>query len=140
MLFRSRRDRGRARRQTASSSSPATPSPPRRSLIPLFEKRLNDLKEHPLVGEVRNSGLMGGVELVADKATKRSFDPKRGVGAQTAMFLQSHGAILRAIGDTIALCPPMVIKEDELNALFDRLELALDDAEGWVNKDDLRNA
>ena len=111
-----------------------------RSLIPLFEKRLSALKEHPLVGEVRNSGLMGGVELVADKVTKRSFDPKQGVGAQTAMFLQSHGAILRAIGDTIALCPPMVIKEDELNALFDRLELALDDAEGWVNKDDLRNA
>jgi len=110
-----------------------------RSLIPLFETRLAKLADHPLVGEVRNSGLMGGVELVADKATKRSFNPKQGIGAQTVLFLQSHGAILRAIGDTIALCPPMVIREDELNSLFDRLELALDEAEHWVNKEGLRS-
>jgi len=110
-----------------------------RSLVPLFEKRLSALADHPMVGEVRNSGLMAGVELVADKKTKRSFNPKQGIGAQTAVFLQSHGAILRAIGDTIALCPPMVIKEDELNALFDRLELALNDTEAWVSSEKLRD-
>ena len=111
-----------------------------RSLVPVFEARLGKLKDHPLVGEVRNSGLMGGVELVADKSSRRSFDIKQGVGAKTAMFLQAHGAILRPIGDTIAMCPPMIIKEDELNALFDRLELALDDAEAWVSSEGLRNA
>ena len=52
----------------------------------------------------------------------------------------NHGAILRAIGDTIALCPPMIISADELNALFDRLELALDETESWVNKENLRTA
>ncbi|MFD0915916.1 aminotransferase [Pseudahrensia aquimaris] len=111
-----------------------------RSMTPLFERRLEALKDHPLVGEVRSSGLLGGVELVADKATKRAFDPKQGVGPQTAVHLQKHNLILRPIGDTIAICPPMIIEEDELNALFDRLELALDDTEHWVAKEGLRGA
>ncbi|MEO0546675.1 MAG: aminotransferase [Pseudomonadota bacterium] len=111
-----------------------------RSLTPLFEKRLAALADHPLVGEVRNSGLMGGVELVADKITRRSFNAKTGVGAQCAVFCQERGAILRAIGDTIALCPPMIIAEDELNALFDRLGKALDDTLVWVEREELRAA
>lgn len=111
-----------------------------RSLTPLFEKRLAALADHPLVGEVRNSGLMGGVELVADKITRRSFNAKTGVGAQCAVFCQERGAILRAIGDTIALCPPMIIAEDELNALFDRLGKALDDTLAWVEREELRAA
>ena len=109
-----------------------------KAMTPLFEARLAKIADHPLVGEVRNSGLMGGVELVADKASKRAFTPKQGVGPKCAEFCQEHGAILRPIGDTIALCPPMIISEDELNALFDRLELALDDAEAWVHKENLR--
>ena len=111
-----------------------------RKLTPIFEKRLAQLSEHPLVGEVRNSGLMGGVEIVADKDSRKSFNPKQGVGAQCAVFVQQHGAILRPIGDTIALCPPMIINEDELNELFNRLEKALDDTENWVRQDKLREA
>lgn len=109
-----------------------------RAITPLFEKRLAKLTDHPLVGEVRNSGLMGAVELVADKSTKRSFNPKQGIGAQCAVFCQQHGVILRPIGDSIALCPPMIISEDEINELFDRLEKAIDDTEAWVAKEDLR--
>lgn len=111
-----------------------------RALIPTFEARMKKIAEHPLVGEARFSGLMGGVELVADKKTRSSFAPTMGVGPQCSTFLQKRGAILRPIGDTVALCPPMVISESELNALFDRLELALDDTEGWVNKEGLRAA
>ncbi|MCO6392140.1 aminotransferase class III-fold pyridoxal phosphate-dependent enzyme [Aliihoeflea aestuarii] len=111
-----------------------------RKISPLFEARLKKVADHPLVGEVRFSGLMGGVELVADKATKRSFDPKSGVGAQTARFCEANGVILRAIGDTIAFCPPMVINEAELNELFDRFEKALADAAGWVAKEGLQKA
>ena len=105
-----------------------------RAITPLFERRLAALSDHSLVGEVRNSGLMAGVEIVANKATKQSYNPKLGVGAQCAVFCQEHGAILRAIGDTIALCPPMIISEEELNQLFDRLEKALNDTELWIAK------
>jgi 4-aminobutyrate---pyruvate transaminase len=111
-----------------------------RSLIPTFEARMRRIGEHPLVGEARFCGLVGGAELVADKATRRPFDAKRGVGAMTAKLLEGHGAILRAIGDTIAICPPMVITEAELNELFDRFERALDDAESWVGREALRAA
>ncbi len=109
-----------------------------RGLMPLFERRLKALADHPLVGEARVAGLLGGVELVADKSTKRSFDPKAGVAAKASAFVEKRGAILRPIGDTIALCPPMIIREDELNALFDRLEGALDDTEQYVTAQQLR--
>jgi 4-aminobutyrate--pyruvate transaminase len=111
-----------------------------RRLMPLFESRMKRLAEHPLVGEARYCGFVGGAELVADKKTRRSFDPKQGVGPQTAKLIEGNGAVLRAIGDTIAICPPMIIKEDELNELFDRFEKGLDEAEAWVAKEGLRTA
>lgn len=111
-----------------------------RNMTPTFEARLRKVADHPLVGEVRSAGLVGGVEMVADKATKRSFDPKKGVGAQIAKFCENRRVILRAIGDTIAFCPPMIINEAEMNEMFDRFELALADAEAWVSKESLRQA
>ncbi|MHB2265372.1 aminotransferase [Aliihoeflea sp. PC F10.4] len=111
-----------------------------RKVSPVFEARLKKVADHPLVGEVRYAGLVGGVELVADKATKRSFDPKSGVGAQVAKFCENNGLIQRAIGDTIAFCPPMIISEGELNELFDRFEKALGEAEAWVSKEGLQKA
>lgn len=109
-----------------------------RALAPVFEARLRRIAEHPLVGECRSSGLVGGVEMVADKATKRPFDPRNGVGSQLIRFLENRGAILRSLGDTIAFCPPMIITEAELGELFDRFELALADTEAWVHKEGLR--
>lgn len=109
-----------------------------RSLMPLFEKRMTALCEHPLVGETRFSGLLGGVELVADKKTRRAFHAGHGIGPKAVAFLEKRGAILRALGDTVALCPPMIIQPDELNALFDRFERALDETETMVARDGLR--
>ncbi len=106
-----------------------------RDLTPVFEAELAKLADHPLIGEVRNSGLMGAVEIVADKTTKASFDPKLGVGAQCAVFIQQRGAILRPIGDSIALCPPMIITEDQLVELMARLKLALDDTYSWLKSE-----
>lgn len=111
-----------------------------RNQTPAFEARLAKLKDHPLVGDVRNSGLMAGVELVSDKASKKGFEPKATVGAKAVKFMQEHGLILRAIGDTIAICPPMVITQEEINLMFDKLELALDDTEQMVGKESLRAA
>ncbi|MEL7273079.1 MAG: aminotransferase [Pseudomonadota bacterium] len=111
-----------------------------RTMTPHLEKHLAALADHPLVGEVRNSGLMGGVELVADKSTKRTFNPKQGVGPQCAHFCQQAGLILRPIGDTLAICPPMIINEEEIGLLFERLTIALDQTEAWIEKEGLRAA
>jgi 4-aminobutyrate--pyruvate transaminase len=109
-----------------------------RGLMPLFEARMRKIGEHPLVGEARCCGLVGGAEIVADKRTKRSFDPKQGVGPMASKLIEENGAILRALGDTIGICPPMVISAAELNELFDRFEKGLDEAEAWVSKQGLR--
>ncbi len=98
-----------------------------RTLIPVFEARMARLEDHPLVGEARRCGLVGGVELVADKAKRTAFAPTDGAGAKVVKALEGHGAILRAIGDTVAICPPMIISEAQLHELFDKLELALED-------------
>lgn len=107
----------------------------------IFQKRLHALGDHPLVGNTRGRGLLGAVELVADKATKRSFAPSAGVGAKAVNASMDHGLINRAVaGDTIGLCPPLIIKEDELHEMFDRLEKALADTEAYVSKGNLRTA
>jgi 4-aminobutyrate--pyruvate transaminase len=89
--------------------------------------RLHALSDHPLVGETRGLGLMGAVELVADKTTKRSFDARARIGARAAAFAEDEGVLLRILGgDSVALCPPLVISPDEIDDMFERLSRALD--------------
>ncbi|PCH82660.1 MAG: aspartate aminotransferase family protein [Hyphomicrobiales bacterium] len=111
-----------------------------RGRMPVFEQRIGKLSDHPLVGSARCKGLIGGVEIVADKATKRPFSPSHGVGAFVSNALQERGVILRNLGDTIAICPPLIISDNELDQLFDMLELALDDTEAMVSTNQLRNS
>ncbi len=98
-----------------------------RAIAPRMQDRLRRLGDHAIVGEARGVGLVGAVELVANKATKASFDPKAAVGPYLAKRAQQQGLIVRAIGDTIAVCPPLIIAGGEIDMLFDRLQLALDD-------------
>jgi 4-aminobutyrate---pyruvate transaminase len=111
-----------------------------RDVAKVFEARLQKLSDHPLVGEVRSMGLIGAIEMVADKKSKRPFDPKKLVGATTANVLQDNGFITRALGDSIALCPPLIISEDQIHEMFDIIARTLDHTEAWVRKDDLRAA
>ncbi|ACL60357.1 aminotransferase [Methylobacterium nodulans] len=105
---------------------------------PHFQRRLEALAEHPLVGEARGVGLIGGLEIVADKATKRQYDPKAGVAARCVAFAQGEGLIVRFLaGDRIAVCPPLVIVPDEIDALFDRLTRALDRTADWIRQEGL---
>ena len=69
---------------------------------------------------------MGAVELVKDKETFAPFDPIGSAGPVLAEVGHSEGIILRAIGDVLAVCPPLIIKENEIHELFDRFENTLD--------------
>jgi 4-aminobutyrate--pyruvate transaminase len=100
---------------------------------PQFQARLARLREHTLVGEARGIGLIGGVEIAADKASKAQFEPKAGVAARCVAFAQAEGLIVRfLVGDRVAVCPPLVIRPDEIDTLFDRLERALDRTAAWI--------
>jgi 4-aminobutyrate--pyruvate transaminase len=101
---------------------------------PQFQARLAALADHPLVGQARGMGLVGGIELVADKRSKRSFEPKAGVAAQAVRFAQQEGLILRFIaGDVISICPPLIIAPNEIDELFARLGRALDRTVSWAH-------
>jgi 4-aminobutyrate--pyruvate transaminase len=109
-----------------------------RHVAPVFQRRLKALAQHPLVGEAVGVGLIGAIELVADKTTKRNFEGTKQVGATLAGFAQAEGLIVRALlGDRVALCPPLVITEAETNELFDRLERALARSLDWATKEKL---
>lgn len=98
-----------------------------------FQRRLHALSDHPLVGEVRGIGLIGAIELVANKAARRNFDPRLGIGAHTVERATEHGLIVRGlINDTVAFCPPLIITDDQINDMFDIFERALDDTAGHV--------
>jgi len=103
-----------------------------RDVAPTFQSRLAALGDHPLVGEARGVGLLAGVELVADKARKTPFDPKRGVGLRAARFCEEEGLILRPLVNTLALCPPLIIDGQEIDQLFDSLGRALDKTQKWL--------
>ncbi|MFZ3360121.1 MAG: aminotransferase class III-fold pyridoxal phosphate-dependent enzyme, partial [Xanthobacteraceae bacterium] len=103
---------------------------------PRFQARLQALGDHALVGEARGLGLIGGLELVADKTTKRSFAPHHGVGGRAVQFAEAEGLIVRAVlGDVLTLCPPLVISAAEIDDMFDRLTRALDKALDWVTRE-----
>jgi 4-aminobutyrate---pyruvate transaminase len=108
------------------------------TLTPLFQRRLRALIDHPLVGEARGVGLVGGLEVVAEKATKRAFSPKQGVAPKVVFFGQQEGVIVRAIGDTISICPPLIITAAEVDEMFDRITRAFDKTEEWVREEWLR--
>ena len=89
---------------------------------PQFQKRLSAFADHPLVGEVRGMGLVGAIELAADKASKTPFDAKKGLGARVVANAQAEGLIVRFIaGDVISICPPLIIQPAEIDELFDKL-------------------
>ena len=83
---------------------------------------------HPLVGDARSIGLLGAIELVADKATKRQFDPALKLNETIADIAWKHKLIFRAFGDNIlGFAPALCFTESDFDALFERLQLTLDE-------------
>lgn len=92
-----------------------------------FLQRLESLRDHPLVGEVRGVGFISALELVNDKAAKSVGGPVGQLGATMNRALTKHGAISRNLGDAVAFCPPLIMTDDQADALFGIVEAALDD-------------
>ena len=89
---------------------------------------LAPLADHPHVGEVRQRGLMVGIELVADKETKDPFPEHLQVGAEVARAARPRGAVVRPLGDVVVLMPPLAMTEPELARLVQATAEAIDEA------------
>jgi adenosylmethionine---8-amino-7-oxononanoate aminotransferase len=88
-------------------------------------QRLAGLRELAVVGDIRQRGLMVGVELVRDRATRARFDAADRVGHWVCMALRRRGVILRPLGDTLVLMPPLSIAEAEIDLLVDAVRDAI---------------
>lgn len=91
-----------------------------------FQGGLRALADHPLVGEARGVGLMGAVEIVADKATKAAYPKEAGFAAIATRVSHEEGLILRVIGNSLALCPPLIVTEADVDEILRLLGVILD--------------
>ena len=103
-----------------------------RRVMPRFQERLRSFADHPLVGECRGVGLMGGIELSPDRARAAAFATPGKVGPRLAAEMLDRGVIVRAMGDTVGVCPPMIITEEQIDELFAPMEAALDATHAWA--------
>ncbi len=112
-----------------------------RRVSPALQNGLRAFLDHPLVGNVRGVGLMAALELVADKATKRSFDPAFKIKDFLRQSAQQHGLIIRSAlsGDSVAFSPPLIITEDEIGEMMQRFAAALDDTTRWIEESGFRD-
>ena len=93
---------------------------------PYLQQQWAKLGEHPLVGEARMVGLMGALELVANKETLERFDEDKGVGKTCRDLLIDNGLVMRAVGDTIVTAPPLIITHEQAEELVDMTWKCLD--------------
>jgi adenosylmethionine-8-amino-7-oxononanoate aminotransferase len=95
---------------------------------PRFERGLQALRHHPLVGDARQRGLLGALELVADKRTKRAFDPSLRLPDRITAAARRNGVIFRAFADgNLGFAPALSFTAADFDLLFERLEKTLDE-------------
>src|SRR5206468_8881800 len=79
------------------------------------------LADHPIVGDVRGAGLLAAVEFVADRESRRFFDPALKVGAQVASACLARGLIARPMpqGDILGFAPPLCLTKDDAKRIVE---------------------
>lgn len=97
---------------------------------PYLANALRRLDAHPLIGETRSLGLIGAIEIVAEKGTHKRFKGEEGhAGPVVRDLCIRNGLMVRAIRDSLVMCPPLIISEAEIDRLVDILEKSLTEAE-----------
>ncbi len=91
-----------------------------------FQRRMAELKDHPLVGDVRGRGLIAGVEMIADKTTRRRFEPVGKAGKLCFRHCLDNGLISRPVSDTMAFSPPLIISREQIDEMIEIFRQCLD--------------
>tara|TARA_B110000014_G_C20106128_1_gene581694 strand:- start:182 stop:1561 length:1380 start_codon:yes stop_codon:yes gene_type:complete len=106
-------------------------------IAPYLQKRLRELKSHPLVGEIRGQGLLAAVELVKNKEKKELFDPPGKVGTICRDHCMNNKLIMRAVRDGMMCSPPLTISKDDIDKCIIRLKISLDATLNDIQKLDI---
>ncbi len=101
-----------------------------KAVEPAFVGGMKALEDHPLIGEASGIGLIGAIEVVKDKATRQMFPAEADVMGQIAANARKNGLLLRIIGNRIAFSPPLVISAAEVDEMYRRMRVTLDDTLG----------
>jgi 4-aminobutyrate--pyruvate transaminase len=102
-----------------------------------MQKRLREFTDHPLVGEIRGKGMIGAIEMVANKQTGQAFS-NGAVGAFAQQACQTHGMITRSVaGSSLAFCPPLIVTEAQIDEMIEKFGKALGDTLGFVQQEGL---
>ncbi len=97
-----------------------------------LSRRLQELRASPIVGDIRTAGLMAGVELVRDPQTHEPFPEALGVGGHCRDVAREEGLLVRAVGDTVCMSPPLIITEPEIDLLIEKLKVAISRTQTWL--------
>ena len=87
--------------------------------------RLARFRDRPHVGDVRQCGLIAGIELVADRGTKQPFEWSEQIGASICRMAREFGLLIRPIGDILIVMPPLAISVEQLGEMLDVMERCL---------------
>jgi putrescine aminotransferase len=99
-------------------------------LAPYLAKAFHTLQDHPLVGDVETCGMVGALLLVKNKKDghhkHQSFNKVQEVGMICRQHCFKHGVIMRAVGDRMVICPPLIMTEPQVDEMIYRIRQALD--------------
>jgi len=93
---------------------------------PYFSERWAALADHPIVGEARSLGLVGAIEIVENKSGRERFHKDLGAGSRCRDYCISNGLVMRAVGDTMIVSPPLVIEKQHVDELVEKAWRCLD--------------
>lgn len=93
---------------------------------PYFKERWGSLAEHPIVGEARSLGLMGAIEIVKLKDSRERFGKDLGAGTRCRDFCLDNGLVMRAVGDTMIVSPPLIVEDKHIDELVEKAWKCLD--------------
>ena len=99
----------------------------RKETAPYLQKRWRELADHPLIGETRGLGMLGAIELVKAKSPITLFDERGKVGTICRDTCVENGLVMRAVGDTMIISPPLVITKAEIDELIEKARRSLDE-------------
>lgn len=93
-----------------------------------LQSKVVQLGQHPLVGEARGMGFLGALELVKNKETKEKFDDAGTAGATCRDACLKNGLVMRAVGDSMILCPPLIISREQIDEFYNKALASLDES------------
>jgi putrescine aminotransferase len=89
------------------------------STAPYFNRRWASLAEHPIIGEARSLGLVGALEIVKDKSSRERFHKDLGAGTVCRDLCVNNGIVMRAVGDTMIVSPPLIVENQHIDELVE---------------------